>query len=158
MPSLSPGIAGAKEAYGISILKEDNTIRIPPKAFKRYNLKDNDLVLLTSTRFGECGFAILNIEKAKKSVFNKIIAKIDTTDIPVFINSRPYSITRTINQSITFSNELLEAFDLKIGERFIIIKSTTITMSYNPIEILKAKLKSHGFFEAINNIDKLEIF
>ncbi len=158
MPSLSPGTAGAKEAYGISILREDNSIRIPPKAFLRYNLKNNDLVLLTSTRVGECGFAILNIENAKKSVFKKIIDKIDTINTAVWINSRPYAITQTTDGTIAFNNELLKAFKLKIGERFIVVKSTTVTMSYNPIEILKAKLKSHGFFEAVNNIEKLEIF
>jgi hypothetical protein len=158
MPSLSPGTAGAKEAYGISVLREDHLIHIPPKAFIRYNLKDYDLVLLTSTRAGECGFGILNIEKARKSVFKKIIEKIDSIDTPILVNSKPYAITRTKNGTIKFNNELLKAFDLKIGERFIVVKSTTVAMSYNPVDVFKAKLKKHGFFEAINNIDKLEIF
>jgi hypothetical protein len=158
MPSLSPGTPGAKEAYGISVLREDNTIRIPPKAFSRYNLRDNDMVLLTSTRKGECGFAVLNIEKAKKSVFNKILEKIDAIDTPVRVNSRPYAITRTKNGSITFNEDLLKAFELKTGERYIVIKSTTVAMSYNPVDIFRAKLRIHGFIEAVKNIDKLEIF
>ncbi|MBN2611251.1 MAG: hypothetical protein JXB00_06820 [Bacteroidales bacterium] len=158
MPSLSPGVAGAKEAYGVSILRENNTIKIPPKAFARYNLKENGPVLLTSTRAGERGFAVLNIEKAKKSVFKKIIDSIKTFNEPVWVNSRPYAITEVINETITFNNALLKAFDLKEGERFIVIKSTTVAMSFNPTEVFKAKLQSHGFFDAVKNIDKLEIF
>jgi hypothetical protein len=158
MPSLSPGTAGAKETYGISVLREDKTIHIPPKAFRRYNLKNNDRVFLTPTRVGECGFAILNIVKAQKSVFNKIINKIDEINIPVWINKRPYALLQTKDKSITFNNDLLNAFELKIGEKFIVIKSTSVAMSYNPIEIFKTKLKKNGFLKAIDNIEKLEIF
>jgi hypothetical protein len=157
MPSLSPGKPGAKEAYAICVLSEDNTIRIPPKAFSRYNLRDNELVLLTSTRKGECGFAIMNIDKAKESVFNKILEKINAIDTPVRINSRHYAVTMTKNGSITFNHDLLEAFELKTGERFIVIKSTSVAMSFNPVDIFTAKLRIHGFTEAISNIDKLEV-
>lgn len=45
MPSLSPGTPGAKEAYGISIIRDEMSINIPPKAFARYKLKENDVVL-----------------------------------------------------------------------------------------------------------------
>lgn len=158
MPSLSPGTAGAKEAYGISVLKEDHSIRIPPKAFIRYNLSDNAKVLLSSTRAGEGGFAILNIKKAGETVFGKIIERIESPDIPVLVNSRPYAITRTHNGTITFNDELMRAFDLKVGRRFLVIKSTTVTMSYNPVDLFKAKLEKHGFDEAVRNIDKLEVF
>ncbi len=158
MPSLSPGTSGAKEAYGVSILREDKTIHIPPKAFLRYNLKERDVVLLTSTREGECGFAIISVEKAKDSVFKKIIDKIELIDKPILINSRPYALVQTKNMSVKFNDDIIKAFDLKIGEQFVVIKSTTMTMSYNPIKIFKGKLASHGFLEAVKNIDKLEIF
>lgn len=158
MPSLSPGVAGAKEAYGISVLQVNGIIRIPTKAFIRYGLSNNGSVLITSTRVGECGFAIMNIEKAKQSVFGKIMDKIDAANIPLVINSRPYAIVDVKNEMIAFNDVLRKAFDLKIGERFIVIKSTTVSMSFNPVEIFKAKLRSHGFFNAVNNIDLLELF
>lgn len=40
----------------------------------------------------------------------------------------------------------------------MVVKSATITMSYSPVEVWKAKLKKRGFFEAIKNIDTLEKF
>ena len=40
MPSLSPGTPGTKEAYGISIIRDDISITIPPKAFKHYGLAE----------------------------------------------------------------------------------------------------------------------
>ncbi len=159
MPSLSPGVSGAKEVYGISVLKEDNSIIIPPKAFLRYKLDYHCPVLLTSTREGECGFAILNIDKAKETVFKKIIDKIEITDKAYLVNSRPYAITKVQENSfIKFNSEILKAFELKAGEKYIVIKSTTVTMSFTPIAIFKEKLSAHGFLDAIKNIEKLEIF
>lgn len=158
MPSLSPGTPGAKEAYGISILREDLTIQIPPKAFKRYNLVNNESVLLTSTRRGEGGFAIMNPGNARQSIFKKIIEKIDGMDMVYRINSRPYLITKVINSKIYFNKDMVDALDLKIGERYLIIKSTTMTMSYTPVDVWKRKFEKEGFFESINNIDRLEIF
>ena len=46
MPSLTPGMPGTKEVYGISIIKDDLSITIPPKAFKRYELFNNDIVCI----------------------------------------------------------------------------------------------------------------
>ncbi len=117
MPSLSPGTPGAKEAYGISILREDFTIQIPPKALKRYLLADNELVLLTSTRPGERGFAIMNLGKAEQSIFKKAIDRIDGIDLVRSINSWPYLITKVKNSKIYFNMDIVKAFDLEIGER-----------------------------------------
>jgi hypothetical protein len=158
MPCLSPGVSGAKEAYGIAVIKENKSVSIPPKALERYNLHNNDVVLLTSTREGECGFCILNIHKASETVFLKIIDKIKKIDEPIFIKSRPYAITDIKNEKIYFNNAILKAFELKPGDRFVIIKSTTLTISFNPIEIFKEKLRSHGFEDAVKNIDNLEVY
>lgn len=158
MPSLSPGVSGAKEAYGISVIKDNKSLIIPPKGFERYNLKNNDVVLLTSTREGEHGFVIMNFHMANDTVFRKAIDKIRKIDVPIFIKSRPYVITDIQNGKIYFNDEILNAFDLKVGDKFVVIKSTTVTMSFNPIEIFKEKLRSHSFYEAVENIDKLDVF
>ncbi|MBN1409744.1 MAG: hypothetical protein JW969_02795 [Spirochaetales bacterium] len=46
MPSLMPGMPGAKEVYGISTIREDLKLRIPPKACDRYVLSERDTALL----------------------------------------------------------------------------------------------------------------
>jgi bifunctional DNA-binding transcriptional regulator/antitoxin component of YhaV-PrlF toxin-antitoxin module len=158
MPSLSPGTPGAKEAYGISIIREDYSICIPPKALKRYNIANDDIVLLTSTRKGEGGLAILNYEKAKQSVFNEIINKIKDINLLVYERSRPYALTNVLNDRIILNQEFIDAFNLKIGDKLVVIKSTTVSMSFSPIEIWKEKFKKRGFLDAIRNIDKLEIY
>ena len=42
MPGLSPGMPGTKEAYGISVVAPDGTVRIPPKAFAHYRFRAGD--------------------------------------------------------------------------------------------------------------------
>ncbi len=158
MPILSPGGSKAKEAYGISVIKENKSVIIPPKGLERYNLHNNDVVLLSSTKEGECGFVIMNIHKANDTVFRKVIEKISKIDEPVFIKSRPYAITDIKNGKIYFNDDILKAFELKIEDRFVVIKSTTVTMSFNSIDIFKEKIKSHDFYESVNNIDKLDVF
>lgn len=158
MPSLSPGTPGAKEAYGISVIRDDYSICIPPLALKRYNIVNNDIVLLTSTRKGEGGLAILNYEKARQSVFNDIIGKIKDINLLVYERSRPYSLTTVLNQRIFLNQELIDAFNLEIGDKLLVIKSTTVAMSFSPVEIWKEKFKKRGFLDAIRNLDKLEIY
>jgi len=158
MPSLSPGTKGAKEAYGISIVRDDLSITIPPKALKRYGLSDKDIVLLSTTRIGEGGLAIMNKEKAYQSVFKKVIDQIDMLNAVYMQNKRIFALTRIIDGKVFLTSELLESFYLKKGDRLLVIKSTTLTMSYSLVEVWKGKFEKRGFLEAIENIQKLEEF
>ncbi|MBN1416138.1 MAG: hypothetical protein JW973_13635 [Bacteroidales bacterium] len=158
MPSLSPGTPGAKEAYGISVIRNDLSITIPPKAFKRYGLSDNAIVLLSSTRMGEAGLAILNKEKAYQSVFKDIIDRITALNSIMINNKRIFALTQVIDGKVFLTESMLKAFHLKTGDRLIVIKSTTTTMSYTPVGIWKRKFKQRGFLEAIENIKKLEVY
>jgi bifunctional DNA-binding transcriptional regulator/antitoxin component of YhaV-PrlF toxin-antitoxin module len=158
MPSLSPGTPGTKEAYGISILNDDLSIVIPPKAFKHYGLEEGDVVLLTTTHVGEGGIGILNREKAYTSVFKKFIDRIDQMNTFFENNNRYYALTQIRNGKVFLTEEMLTVFNLKKGDQLLVIKSTTITMSYTPIEIWKYKFEQRGLFEAIENMKKLEIF
>jgi uncharacterized secreted protein with C-terminal beta-propeller domain len=90
--------------------------------------------------------------------FKKVIDKIDGIDQVYRINSRPYLITKVKNSKIYFDKDIVEGLDLEIGERYLIIKSTTKTMSYTPVDIWKRKFEKEGFLESIKNIDSLEIF
>lgn len=158
MPSLSPGTPGTKEAYGISVIRNDLSITIPPKAFKHYGLPDGEAVLLTTTHIGEGGMGILNREKAYKSVFKKFIDRIDQMNTFIENNNRYYALTQIRNDKVFLTEELLTVFNLKKGDRLIVVKSTTVTMSYTPIEIWKHKFEQRGLFEAVENMKKLEIF
>lgn len=156
MPSLIPGMSGTKEAYGISIINNDGSINIPPKAFKRYGLTNNTIVLLTSTHVGEGGLSILNKEKAYSSIFKTAIDKIDTLNKAIWDKKRAYALTIVTNTKIILNTELLENFILKIGDKLMVVKSTTIAMSYTPVEIWKKKFEDRGLFEAVENMRKLK--
>ena len=52
----------------------------------------------------------------------------------------------------------MQTFYLNIGMKLMVVKSITVTMSYSPVDIWKAKLAQRGFFEALKNIDTLEEF
>ncbi len=158
MPSLSPGTSGAKEAYGISVVRDDLSITIPPKALIRYELKDNDTVLLSSTRIGEGGLAIMNKEKAYQSVFKEIIDRIEKLNTIFMQRKRVFATTLITEGKVFLTPDLLIAFHLKKGDRLVVVKSTTVTMSYSPVEIWKKKFEQHGFFEAVENMKKLEVF
>ncbi len=158
MPSLSPGTAGAKEAYGIVIIGNDACINIPPDALKRYGIEQNSLVLLTSTRKGESGFAIINSIKAQKTVFNKILKEISQMSGILNKNGRYYVITNIQNGKIFLNPEMMAAFNLKTGDKLLVIKSTTVAMSLSLVDTWKKKFKEYGLTEAITNIDHLEIY
>lgn len=158
MPSLSPGMPGTKEAYGISLIRDDLSITIPPKAFQHYGLKDGDEVLLATTHIGEGGMGIMIKEKAYNSVFKSIIDRIDRLDSFVVEKNRYYALTKVVNGKVLLTEELLAVFNLKKGDRLLVVKSTTVTMSYTPVEIWKRKFEQRGLFEAVENMKKLEEF
>ena len=158
MPSLMPGTPGAKEVYGISIIRKDSEITIPPKAFARYELKQDSFVLLITGRRGEAGFGLLNKEHADTSVFVKFLNQIDKLNTIYRFQNKAYVLTKLKDKKLILTNEMMEAFYLRIGMKLMVVKSTTVTMSYSPVEIWKAKLAQRGFFEALKNIDTLEEF
>ncbi|MBN1407627.1 MAG: hypothetical protein JW956_07560 [Calditrichaceae bacterium] len=158
MPSLSPGTAGAKEVYGISVIRDDLSITIPPKAFTRYELTPDSFVLLITGRRGEPGFGLQNKKHSEKSVFAKHINQMDALNKIYLFQKKAWVLTRLKDSKLFLSDAMMKAFHLEIGIKLMVVKSTTITMSYSPIEMWKSKLAQHGFYEAIKNIDSLEEF
>ena len=153
-----PGTPGAKEAYGICTINMDFTVTIPPKAINRYELTDNDFVIVTTARRGESGFALIGRKKAEGSIFKKYMKQIKESDVIKWFNKRAYIRIQMKNRQIRLNKESLEAFKLKIGDQLIAVKATTVSLSFSPVEIWKQKLAKHGFIEAIKNIDNLEFF
>jgi hypothetical protein len=158
MPSLMPGIPGTKEAYGISIVREDLGICIPPKAFKHYELASNTPVVLTTTHRGEGGFALLQKTRAEATVFAKYVNQIDELESIYWFQGKAYVITNLRDRKFCLTPEMLSAFHLTPGTRLMVVKSTTVAMSYTPIEIWKAKFAQRGLMEAIKNMETLEEF
>lgn len=72
--------------------------------------------------------------------------------------SLAYALTRLHGKKIVLNKELLHAFNVKAGDKLVVVKSTTLTMSYTLVETWKKKFESHGFYEAIENMKKLEEF
>jgi len=158
MPSLSPGTAGAKEAFGISIIRENYTIKIPPNALAHYNISDHDRVLLTTGHTGGSGFGLIKKDTVERSVFKKSADQlVDIGDLRWF-GKRAYVLLDITDGVIRLNDEILKAFYLKIGDKLVAVKSTTVTMSCTPTDVWISVFKRHGFSEAIENLEKLEVY
>ncbi len=158
MPSLMPGTPGTKEAYGISTIGMDLGIHIPPKAFARYELAPDTPVVLTTTHRGEGGFALLKKERAEATVFAKYVNQIDEPETVYWFQEKAYTVTTLRNAQLFLTPKLLQAFHLIGGEKLMVVKSTTVAMSYTPIETWKAKFAQRGLTEAIKNMETLKEF
>lgn len=158
MPSLMPGMPGAKEAYGVSVIREDLKINIPPPAIKRYEIRPGDQVILVTGHRGEGGFGMLNKKRAAAGVFKKYIDIMAKQDFIYDFNGKFYVLTEAGDCMIQMNREMMERFHLHPRDRLLVVKSTTVAMSFTPVEIWKEKLASHGFHAAVINIDKLEVF
>ncbi|MBN1154345.1 hypothetical protein JXB12_05425 [candidate division KSB1 bacterium] len=158
MPSLMPGVPGAKEAYGISVIRDDLRIKIPPKAFERYGLSTEDRVVLTTMHRGESGFALLNESRATETVFKKYIDQIDEFYLIYWFLKKAYVQIPIGDMTIRMTPDILRAFHLKKGDRLLVIKGALIGMSFTLVDIWKTKFAQRGLHEAIANMEKLEIF
>ena len=158
MPSLMPGIPGTKEAYGISVIGPDGFIRIPPKAFARYEWEAGDFAIATTTHRGEGGFALLNKSRAEATVFRKYMVSIRRPDVAHWFQGKAYAQVRIGRETLRLAPGLLDAFHLKPGDRLMSVKSTTVALSFTPAEIWKAKFTQRGLLEAVANMDELPTF
>jgi len=145
MPSLQPGTPGAKEAYGISTIHDSLWFNIPPKAIKRYEILDEDIVLLVTGHRGEGGFGLIKKDTAKKTVFARFVDQIQSIDKVNWLDGKAYAMTRVVNGKVQLNPEMLQAYYLEPGSRLLVVKSTTTAMSFTPVEIWARKLAKHGF-------------
>ena len=156
MPSLMPGMPGTKEAFGISKIKDDLSLRVPPKAISHYNISERDYVVLTTGHREESGFGMIKKDTALRSVFEKFVEEIKNDREIYWFNNRAFSIIEINNGLAFLNNNILKAFYLSVGDRLMVGKSTTVTMSFTPVEIWIDIFKKHGFSEAIENMKDLE--
>ncbi len=158
MPSLSPGMPGTKEAYGISVVAPDGTVRIPPKAFAHYRFRAGELAVAATTHRGEPGFALLNKARAEATVFSKYISQLNASGEIRRFQDKAYALVCVGDGAIRLAPELLAAFHLKPGDRLMSVKSTTVALSFTPAEIWQEKFRRRGLVAAAANVDRLDVF
>jgi len=158
MPSLSPGMPGTKEAYGISVVAPDGTVRIPPKAFAHYRFRAGELAVAATTHRGEPGFALLNKARAEATVFRKYISQLNASGEIRRFQDKAYALVCVGDGAIRLAPELLAAFHLKPGDRLMSVKSTTVALSFTPAEIWQEKFRRRGLVAAAANVDRLDVF
>ena len=151
-------MAGIKEAYGISIISNEYKIKIPPKAVHRYGLMEDDQAIMMTGHRGESGFGLIRKEPALNSVFKGKIKNLNKENDIYHEKGKAYGESLYQNGYIIVTPELLDAFYLKIHDKLMVVKSTTIAMSYTPIDIWKEKFKIRELDEAVTNMEKLEVF
>jgi hypothetical protein len=151
-----PGMPGTKETFGISKIKDDLSLRVPPKAISHYKISEHDYVILITGHVGESGFGMIKKDTALKSVFKKFVKEIKNCEEILMPNDRTYSMLKIDNGVTRLTEDVLKAFYLNSGDRLLVVKSTTVTMSFTPVAIWENKLKKHGFYEAIESMKKLE--
>ena len=158
MPSLSPGMPGTKEAYGISVVAPDGTVRIPPKAFAHYRFRAGELAVAATTHRGEPGFALLNKARAEATVFSKYISQLNASGEIRRFQDKAYALVCVGDGAIRLAPELLAAFHLKPGDRLMSVKSTTVALSFTPAEIWQDKFRRRGLVAAAANVDRLAVY
>ncbi|NLG35559.1 MAG: hypothetical protein GX548_09425 [Lentisphaerae bacterium] len=158
MPSLMPGTPGTKEAYGLSVVGNDGTVRIPPRAFAHYDFRADALAVAVTTHRGEAGFALLNKSRADASVFRKFVDRLDAPDAVHWFSHRAYALLLVGSGSVRLAPDLLDAFHLRPGDRLMSVKSTTVALSFTPVENWRAKFARRGLHAAAAAIDRLEVF
>jgi hypothetical protein len=158
MPSLMPGMPGAKEAYGVSIVRDDLTVAIPPRALQRYEIVDGDLVVLATTHRGEGGFSVVNRWKAEATVLGRLTDRVSEVNAVQWIDDKAYALATVAGGRVTLTPEMAEAFHVKAGDRLLVVKGARVAMACIPVEVWEQKLAKRGFHEAIENMEKLEQF
>ena len=158
MPSLMPGVPGAKEAYGVSVVRDDLTVAIPPRALERYGIADRDLVVLATAHRGESGFSLMNRKSAGDTVLGRLTSRVSEVNEVQWIDSRACALVTADGGRIALTPEMAEAFQVKKGDRLLVVKSARVAMTCMPVEVWKEKLAKKGFHQAIENMEKLEEF
>ncbi|HNW59107.1 MAG TPA: hypothetical protein PKI62_05495 [bacterium] len=158
MPSLMPGRHGTKEAFGISIIREELGLTVPPKALAHYGLETDGEVVLTTTHRGEGGFALLIPDLARATVFAAYLARLTQPEKIYWFSEKAYTAMVLREGRLFLTPEILQAFHLGVGTRLMVVKSTTVAMSFTPVEIWQAKFLQRGLDEAVRNMELLEEF
>ncbi len=154
MPSLMPGTAGAKEVYAIAVILEDSSVGVPAEALGRFQIREGDSVLLTTSHPGDAGFSLISPRKAKGTVLQNLFEGV-TKDRVAWSARRGRIVARIEDGRFRLVPDALRAFGLRGDERLLVIKGAAAAMAYVPVDIWRRKLIERGLNEAVHNIERL---
>lgn len=158
MPSLMPGVPGAKEVYGICLLRNDASLVIPPDAKRRYGLSDGGWAIGATSHPGEPGFVLMSREGAEGSVFKSRIEELGTPLSVHWDSGRAYVLMRMEGSRIRLTRDIMDAFRIDVGDRLLVIKGARIGMAFVPVEVWRKKLSPRGFEDAVLRMETLPEF
>jgi len=158
MPSLMPGMAGAKEVYGIAVVGDDLSLAVPPKAMEKYGMADGDPVLIAAVRREAGAFSVMHKHRAEQSVFGKIVRGIKQPDTVFRFGGKAYMLTTIRDGRIRLVPDMAGACRVVTKDRLLAIKGSNTGVSYAHAAAWEQRLKDRGFIEALQNMKKLEIF
>ena len=158
MPSLMPGMPGAKEVYGVSVVRDDMTVVIPPKAAGRYEIGDDDVVVLAAAHRKEAGFGLLNREKAMATVLSRDVSQVEGEDAVEWVRGKPYAQTRVIDGTVRLTPQMAEVFGLSAGDRLMVVKGARVAVAFTPVSIWTDRFARRGLHDAIERMATLEEF
>ncbi len=158
MPSLMPGMPGAKEVYGVSVVRDDMTIVIPPDAARRYEIGEDDVVVLAATRRGQAGFALVNREAAMATMLGGDLSQVEGMEAVRWVRGKPYAQTRVIDGRVRLTPQMAEVFGLSAGDRLMVVKSARVAMTFTPVGTWTDRFVKRGLHEAIERMAALEEF
>ncbi len=158
MPSLMPGMPGAKEVYGMVTVREDGSIRLPPRALERYGYRSEDQAFLVTGHRGKPGFGLVRRETGERSAFSRHVEGIEGMDTVKWTDGKAYSMVEVKEGRFRLSPQLLEAYHLEVGLELLVIKSTTVAMGFAPAEEWRENMERRGLLEAVENMERLPRF
>jgi hypothetical protein len=158
VPSLMPGRPGAKEVYGVSVVRDDMAVAIPPEAARRYQIGEDDVVVLAATRRGEAGFGLLNREKAVATVLSREVSQVEGEEAVAWVRGKPYAQTRVIDGTVRLTPQMAEVFGLSAGDRLMVVKGARVAMAFTPVGIWMDRFARRGLHHAIERMAALEEF
>ena len=100
----------------------------------------------------------MNKQRAEAGVFKKIIGTLKCTDKIYWHNNKAYTLSAVEDDRLILNKKMLLAFHLETGIRLMSVKSTTVALSFTPVEIWKKKFLARGLNRAVENISLLDIY
>jgi len=127
---------GGNFVYGWSIIRKDNTLYLPPKVVNEYKLeKDSDIILISGSKISG-GFCITSLKTLKSSKLSRVVENNPDLEseesIGQIINYRGKNychLKLTNDNSLILSEKIMSHFNVKNGNKLLIIKGSRIAFS-----------------------------
>ena len=135
MPQL---VKGGKHVFGWSVISEEGRIMVPPEACQEYNYKFMDKIIIISGSQTSGGFSLIKVNQIAKSFLSNLFNEfpdLKRNDFPKnqIIKSGKRKICWVLideNCSISLSNDVLNQFDTRIGQKILAARGSGLGLSF----------------------------